>query len=96
MPVQLAFFKREGFRNARIEPSDFSVSKVVSEMAGLDAIHSDGLPDSFFRFRKARAIVIAQLLNFAVVAIVAILRGYQATKTIWSRTCFLSFCICLY
>jgi hypothetical protein len=54
MPVQLAFFKREGFRNGRIEPSDFSVSKVDSEGVGLDAVHSDCLPGSFFKFREAQ------------------------------------------
>jgi hypothetical protein len=48
MPVQLAFFKREGFRNGRIEPSDFSVSKVDSEGVGLDAVHYD------FKFREAQ------------------------------------------
>jgi hypothetical protein len=69
MPVQLALFKREGFRNGRIERSDFSVSKVDSEMSGLDAIHSDCLPDSFFSFEKHKR-VIALLLNFAAGAIV--------------------------
>jgi hypothetical protein len=79
MPVQLALFKREGFRNGRIERSDFSVSKVDSEMSGLDAIHSDCLPDSFFSFEKHKR-VIALLLNFAAGAIVVILQDYQVTK----------------
>lgn len=37
-------------------------------------------PILFIKFREARAIVIAQLLNFALGAIVVVLQDYQVTK----------------
>ncbi len=37
-------------------------------------------PVLFFKFREAQAIIVAQILNFAVGAVVVVLQNYQVTK----------------